>query len=52
MFACDDGTVRITRRFKHETLWLSQAARVALFQVTPQAITQHIKAIYEEGELE
>ena len=24
----------------------------ALYQVTPQAITQHIKAIYEEGELE
>lgn len=52
MFASDDGTVRITCRFEHETLWLSQAARVALFQVTPQAITQHIKAIYEEGELE
>ncbi|CZX53351.1 Virulence protein [Enterobacter hormaechei] len=52
MFACDDGTVRITCRFKHETLWLSQAAIAALYQVTPQAITQHIKAIYEEGELE
>ena len=44
MFACDDGTVRITRRFKHETLWLSQAARVALFQVTPQAITLSVRA--------
>ncbi|WP_410493137.1 hypothetical protein [Enterobacter sp. DTU_2021_1002640_1_SI_PRY_ASU_LCPMC_013] len=52
MFACDDGTARITCRFKHETLWLSQAVRAALFQVTPQAKTQHIKAIYEEGELE
>lgn len=36
----------------HETLWLSQAAIAALYQVTPQAITQHIKAIYKEGELE
>lgn len=52
MFASDDGTVRITCRFEHETLWLSQAAIAALYQVTPQAITQHIKAIYEEGELE
>jgi len=52
MFACDNGTVRITRRFKHETLWLSQTARAAPFQVTPQAITQHTKAIYEESELE
>lgn len=52
MFASDDGTVRITCRFEHETLWLSQAAIASLYQVTPQAITQHIKAIYEEGELE
>lgn len=37
---------------EYETLWLSQAAIAALYQVTPQAITQHIKSIYEEGELE
>ncbi|HDR2864870.1 TPA: virulence RhuM family protein [Enterobacter asburiae] len=52
MFTSDDGTVRITCRFEHETLWLSQAAIASLYQVTPQAITQHIKAIYEDGELE
>jgi hypothetical protein len=52
MFASDDGKVRITCRFEHETLWLSQAAIANLYQVTPQAITQHIKAIYEENELE
>ena len=52
MFASDDGTVRIRCRFEHETLWLSQAAIATLYQVTPQAITQHIKTIYEEGELE
>jgi len=52
MFASGDGKVRITCRFEHETLWLPQASIAALYQVTPQAITQHIKAIYEEGELE
>lgn len=52
MFASEDGTVHITCRFEHETLWLSQAAIANLYQVTPQAITQHIKSIYEEGELE
>lgn len=52
MFASDDGTIRITCRFEHETLWLSQAAIATLYQVTPLAITQHIKAIYDEGELE
>lgn len=52
MFASGDGKVRITCRFEHETLWLPQASIAALYQVSPQAITQHIKAIYEEGELE
>lgn len=52
MFASDDGEVRVECRFEHETLWLPQATIANLYQVTPQAITQHIKAIYEEGELE
>jgi hypothetical protein len=52
LFASDDGEVRVECRFEHETLWLSQATIASLYQVTPQAITQHIKAIYEEGELE
>ncbi len=49
MFASGDGKVRIECRFEQETLWLSQAAIASLYQITPQAITQHIKAIYEEG---
>lgn len=52
MFASDDGEVRVECRFEHETLWLPQATIANLYQVTPQAITQHIKTIYEEGELE
>ncbi len=51
MFASDDGEVRVECRFEHETLWLPQATIANLYLVTPQAITQHIKAIYEEGEL-
>lgn len=52
MFASDDGEVRVECRFEQETLWLPQATIANLYQVTPQAITQHIKTIYEEGELE
>lgn len=52
MFASGDGEIRIECRFEQETLWLPQATLASLYQVTPQAITQHIKAIYEEGELE
>ncbi len=52
MFASDDGEVHVECRFEQETLWLPQATIANLYQVTPQAITQHIKAIYEEAELE
>jgi len=52
MFASGDGKVRVECRFEQESLWLSQASIATLYQITPQAITQHIKAIYEEGELE
>lgn len=52
MFASEDGEVRVECRFEQETLWLPQATIASLYQVTPQAVTQHIKAIYEEGELE
>ncbi|BBG67282.1 DNA-binding protein [Serratia marcescens] len=48
MFASDDGEVRIECRFEQET----RATIAFLYQVTPQAITQHIKAICEEAELE
>lgn len=52
IFASSDGRLRVECRFEFDTLWLTQAAIAHLYQITPQAITQHIKAIYEEGELE
>lgn len=52
MFASDDGEVRVECRFEQETLWLPHATIVNLYQITPQAVTQHIKGIYEEDELE
>lgn len=51
LFRTKDGQFQVECRFESETLWLSQAAMSVLYQVTPQAITQHIKAIYAEGEL-
>lgn len=52
MFSSEDGQIRIECRFEHDTLWLPQSAMAELYQVTPQAITQHIRSIYEENELE
>lgn len=38
-------------RFEEGTIWLTQAQIADLFQTTPQNVTIHLKAIYEEGEL-
>jgi len=51
LYQTEDGQTRIECRFEAETLWLSQALIAELFQTTPQNITLHLKAIYQEGEL-
>jgi len=51
LYQTEDGRTRIQCRFENETVWLTQALIAELFQVTPQNVTLHLKAIYEEGEL-
>ncbi|SEM41659.1 Uncharacterized conserved protein [Syntrophus gentianae] len=52
LYQTEDGRTRIHCRFEDETLWLTQALIAELFQVTPQNVNLHLKAIYAEGELE
>ncbi|MCU0915220.1 MAG: virulence RhuM family protein [Planctomycetes bacterium] len=52
LYQTEDGRQRIEVRLEGETVWLTQAGMAELYQTTPQNITLHIKAIYEEGELE
>jgi hypothetical protein len=52
LYQTEDGRTRIQCRFENETIWLTQALIAELFQVTPQNVTLHLKAIYAEGELE
>lgn len=52
LYRTDDGRTRLACHFAAETLWLSQALMAELFQTTPQNVTQHLKAIYDEGELQ
>jgi hypothetical protein len=52
LYQTEDGRTRIECRFENETIWLTQALIAELFDVTPQNVTLHLKAIYEEGELE
>jgi hypothetical protein len=48
----EDGRTRIDVRLEDETVWLSQAQMVALFQTTKQNISLHIRNIFSEGELD
>ena len=47
-----NGTTKIDVRFDGATVWLTQQALAELFQTTKQNISQHIKNILEEGELQ
>jgi len=52
IYPADDGSGGIRVLLAGETVWLTQAQIAALYQTTPQNITQHLKAIYAEGELD
>lgn len=51
-YQTEDGRTRIECRFEDETVWLSQALMADLFQTTTQNITQHLKSLYEDGEID
>jgi len=47
-----DGATNRQVRLDGQTVWLTQATLVELFQTTPQNITLHLQSIYDEGELD
>jgi len=52
LYQTEDGQSRVQVRLEDETVWLTQAGMAELYQTTPQNVTLHIKAIYEDGEAE
>lgn len=51
LYTASDGTAQFALQEFNEQLWLTQADLAELYQITPQGITQHIRAVYREGEL-
>ena len=47
-----EGDVSVNAVIKDETIWLSQKAMAELFDVQVPAISQHLKNIFDEGELD
>ena len=51
IYQTEDGETKIDVRFVDETVWLTQAQLCELYQTSKSNISEHIKNIYEEGEL-
>lgn len=47
-----DGNIKIDVRMEDETVWLTQAQICELFQKSKATISEHIKNIFLEGELD
>jgi hypothetical protein len=52
VYQTGDGHVKLDVRLEDETVWLTQQMMAELFQTTKQNIGQHLKNIFEEGELD
>lgn len=52
IYQTDDGMTHIDVKFEDETVWLTQAQLCELYQTSKSNISEHIKHIFEEGELE
>ncbi|KGO34105.1 toxin Fic [Desulfobulbus sp. Tol-SR] len=52
IYQTEDGRTKIDVRMEDETVWLTQAQMVELFQTTKQNVSLHINNVFSEGELE
>jgi len=51
LYTTEDGRVRIETRLQEDTVWLTQDQMATLFDKAKSTINEHIKNIFEEGEL-
>ena len=52
IYQSEDGATRIDVMLEAETLWLSQKQLTELFGKAKGTISEHIKRIFEDGELD
>jgi hypothetical protein len=51
VYQTEDGRVKLEVRLDNETVWLTQQMMADLFQTSKSNISEHIKHVFEEGEL-
>jgi hypothetical protein len=52
IYETEDGQSRLEVKFQNETVWLNQSQLVELFQTSKPNISEHIKNIFQEQELD
>lgn len=52
IYTASDGQTTIDVKLEDETLWLTQAQMCELYQTSKSNVSEHIKHIIEEGELQ
>lgn len=52
LYQTEDGRTRIECRFVDETVWLSQALMAEMYDKDVRTINEHLRNIFEEGELD
>lgn len=52
LYQTPDGRIKIDCRVLHDTIWLSQAQIGEVFGRSKQTISEHLRNVFEEGELD
>ena len=52
IYQSEEGKIKIDVKLEEDTLWLTQAQMCELYQTSRTNVVEHIKHIYEEGELQ
>ena len=52
IYQTEDGQTQIDVRLENDTVWLTQAQMVELFQTSKQNVSLHVGNVFKEGELE
>jgi len=52
IYTDSNGLTKIDVRLTEDTLWLTQAQMCELYQTSKSNVSEHIKHIFEEGELD
>ena len=52
IYQSEDGLTKIVTKLENETIWMTQVQLVKLYNSSKANVSEHIKHIYEEGELD